>query len=81
MDNKQLDIKAVELSLAKCMTESVIGIFGDRDEAAMIHKMHAMIDFADNLHIKDLVVRISLNSLRAAKIEFEKDETIEKHDD
>jgi hypothetical protein len=81
MEEKQLDIKAVELSLAKCMTESVIGIFGDRDEAAMIHKMHAMIDFADNLGIKDLKVHISLNSLREAKIEFERDEVVEKHDD
>jgi len=80
MNEKQLDVKAVELAIAKVMNDSIIGIFGDKDEAGMINKMHAMIDLADTLHIPNLIVQVSLASLRRAKIEFEK-EVPEKHEE
>jgi len=74
MEEKQLDIKAVELSLSRCMEEAIEGIFGDKPEAAMLYKMHALIEFADKLHIKDLTLSISLKSLRKAKKDYETEE-------
>tara|TARA_R110000787_G_scaffold13079_8_gene41512 strand:+ start:224 stop:469 length:246 start_codon:yes stop_codon:yes gene_type:complete len=81
MEERQLDFKAVELSIAKVMQEAIIGIFGDKNEVAMINKLHAMIEFADHLNLKELSIKVSLASLRKAKIEFETDEEIEKHDE
>jgi len=78
MEDRQLDYKAVELSISRVMEEAIIGIFGDKNEIAMINKLHAMIEFADNLNLKDLSIKVSLNSLRNAKIEFEKDEKDEE---
>jgi len=78
MEDRQLDFKAVELSIAKVMQDAIIGIFGDKNETAMINKLHAMIDFADNLNIKELSIKVSLTSLRKAKVEFETEEAVEQ---
>lgn len=81
MEDRQLDFKAVELSISKVIEEAIIGIFGDKNEVAMINKLHAMIELADYLNLKELSIKVSLASLRKAKTEFETDEEIEKHDD
>lgn len=78
MEDRQLDFKAVELSIAKVIQDAIIGIFGDKNETAMINKLHAMIDFADNLNIKELSIKVSLTSLRKAKVEFETEEAVEQ---
>jgi len=67
------DRVAVKLSLQAMAKDAILGIFGPVEVDECLHKMHTIIEFAQNLRIKSFEIKINLDELKIAKEEYEKE--------
>jgi len=67
------DRVAVKLSLQAMAKDAILGIFGPAEVDECLHKMHTIIEFAQNLRINSFEVKVNLDELKHAKAEYEKE--------
>ena len=72
-------LEVMKLAMGGKIKEQIIGIFGVEDESTCINKMHAIIELAETLKVKDIKITVNLSELIKARREYMK--TVEINDD
>ncbi len=78
---KNLDLKAIQLSMVDQIKEKFIGLVGVDDAAVSLFKIHSVIELSKKLGMKEAIIEIKLSELVKAYEEYTESEGIEEDDD
>ncbi len=78
---KNLDLKAIQLSMVDQIREKFIGLVGVDDASISLFKIHSVIELSKKLGMKEAIIEIKLSELVIAYDAYTEGEGIEIEDD